>query len=171
MTKWYVYAHTNPLTGAVFYIGSGTGVRAHSSANRTTKWKLYVSHLLDKGLTYSISLLHICNTKEESLDLERIEIRSKLLSGHALLNTQVYDDKTIDTEFDRIEEVNLTETSSFICRKRKSVGLTQRTLASKAGVGLRFVRELEQGKRTLRLDKVNQVLNLFGSKLIPREKT
>ncbi|MBK8514705.1 MAG: helix-turn-helix transcriptional regulator [Saprospiraceae bacterium] len=35
-------------------------------------------------------------------------------------------------------------------------------LAEKAGVGLRFVRELEQGKETLRLDKVNQVLNLFG---------
>ena len=38
-------------------------------------------------------------------------------------------------------------------------------LFEKSGVGLRFVRELEQGKKTLRLDKVNQVLNLFGSKV------
>lgn len=42
------------------------------------------------------------------------------------------------------------------------VKLTQPELAQKAGVGLRFVRELEQGKQTLRLDKVNQVLQLFG---------
>lgn len=52
--------------------------------------------------------------------------------------------------------------SAFIKQKRKSVGLTQIELADKAGVGLRFVRELEQGKETLRLDKVNQVLELFG---------
>ncbi len=46
--------------------------------------------------------------------------------------------------------------------KRGSVGLTQPELAEKAGVGLRFIRDLEQGKETLRLDKVNQVLQLFG---------
>jgi y4mF family transcriptional regulator len=52
--------------------------------------------------------------------------------------------------------------SSFVKEKRKSVNLTQPELAEKAGVGLRFVRELEQGKQSLRLDKVNQVLMLFG---------
>lgn len=50
---------------------------------------------------------------------------------------------------------------------RKQFGLTQVDLAAKAGVGLRFVRELEQGKETLRLDKVNQVLLLFGQKVGP----
>ena len=40
--------------------------------------------------------------------------------------------------------------------------LTQVDLAEKSGVGLRFVRELEQGKETLRIDKINQVLALFG---------
>ncbi len=57
--------------------------------------------------------------------------------------------------------------SDFVKQKRKSVGLTQPELAEKAGVGLRFVRELEQGKETLRMDKVNQVLQLFGSELGP----
>ncbi|MDP4208165.1 MAG: helix-turn-helix transcriptional regulator [Bacteroidota bacterium] len=52
--------------------------------------------------------------------------------------------------------------SEFVKQRRKSAGLTQPELAEKAGVGLRFVRELEQGKETLRLDKVNQVLQLFG---------
>ena len=49
----------------------------------------------------------------------------------------------------------------FVKVKRALVNLTQAELAEKAGVGLRFVRELEQGKETLRLDKVNQVLQLF----------
>jgi y4mF family transcriptional regulator len=52
--------------------------------------------------------------------------------------------------------------SEFVKMKRGSVGLTQPELAEKAGVGLRFIRDLEQGKETLRLDKVNQVLQLFG---------
>ncbi|MCB9312329.1 MAG: helix-turn-helix transcriptional regulator [Lewinellaceae bacterium] len=52
--------------------------------------------------------------------------------------------------------------ASWVKSKRKAVGLTQWELAAKAGVGLRFVRELEQRKESLRMDKVNQVLNLFG---------
>lgn len=56
----------------------------------------------------------------------------------------------------------MTNFSKFLKSKRKEVGLTQEELALKAGVGLQFVRDLEQGKRALRLDKVNQVLILFG---------
>jgi len=57
--------------------------------------------------------------------------------------------------------------SAFIKQKRSEVGLTQPELAEKAGVGLRFVRELEQGKETLKLDKINQVLKLFGYEVGP----
>lgn len=52
--------------------------------------------------------------------------------------------------------------SSFVKAKRNAANLTQPELAEKAGVGLRFLREMEQGKESLRLDKVNQVLKLFG---------
>ncbi|MGY4385226.1 y4mF family transcriptional regulator [Pedobacter sp. UYP24] len=55
--------------------------------------------------------------------------------------------------------------SNYLKKKRKSLNLTQEDLASKAGVGLRVVREMEQGKPTLRMDKVNQVLMLFGAEL------
>ena len=48
--------------------------------------------------------------------------------------------------------------SEFIKQNRKALGLTQEEFAMRAGLGLRFVRELEQGKKTLRLDKVNQAL-------------
>lgn len=56
---------------------------------------------------------------------------------------------------------------SFLKEKRKQTNLTQAELSVKAGVGLRFIRELEQGKATLRMDKVNQVLRLFGHELSP----
>lgn len=53
---------------------------------------------------------------------------------------------------------------------RKSAGLTQAELAKRAGVGLRFVREMKQGKPTVRLDKVGQVLELLGCELTIRRK-
>lgn len=55
--------------------------------------------------------------------------------------------------------------AEYVKQMRKETGLTQVDLSEKAGVGLRFVRELEQGKESLRLDKVNQVLGLFGSQV------
>jgi len=55
----------------------------------------------------------------------------------------------------------------FVKNRRKILGLTQEDLAKKAGVGLRFVRDLEQRKINLRMDKVNQVLSLFGHELAP----
>ncbi|MDO4230143.1 MAG: helix-turn-helix transcriptional regulator [Capnocytophaga sp.] len=58
-----------------------------------------------------------------------------------------------------------TDLAKFVKEKRRQLKITQPELAERAGVGLRFVRELEQGKPTLRLDKVNQVLALFGAEM------
>lgn len=52
--------------------------------------------------------------------------------------------------------------AEFVKERRKKLGMTQVVLADRAGVGLRFLRDLEQGKMSLRLDKVNQVLQMFG---------
>ena len=53
----------------------------------------------------------------------------------------------------------------YVRQQRKTHKLTQQKLADYSGVGIRFVRELEGGKATLRMDKVNTVLNLFGATL------
>jgi y4mF family transcriptional regulator len=55
----------------------------------------------------------------------------------------------------------------FVKSRRKSLGLTQKELAKRAGVGLRLVRDLEQGKKSLRMDKANEILALFGHELGP----
>ena len=60
-----------------------------------------------------------------------------------------------------------TRLISFVKKRRRTLGLTQQDLALRAGVGLRFVRDLEQGKKSLRMDKVDQVLALFGHQLGP----
>ena len=57
--------------------------------------------------------------------------------------------------------------AKFVKDNRKKLGLTQEEFATRAGLGLRFVRDLEQGKNTLRLDKVNQALVMFGMEAIP----
>ena len=61
----------------------------------------------------------------------------------------------------------MMQLSEQIKLRRKKYKLTQAELAQRAGVGLRFVRDLEQGKTSARMDKVNQVLALFGEVLAP----
>ncbi len=62
------------------------------------------------------------------------------------------------------EENNI---SMFVKKERRLAKLTQKELALKAGVGLRFIRDMEQGKISLRTDTINKVLKLFGKVLGP----
>jgi len=61
----------------------------------------------------------------------------------------------------------MNEIAEFIKQSRKAAGLTQEEFAIRSGLGLRFVRELEQGKQTVRMDKVNQALAMFGMVAVP----
>lgn len=60
--------------------------------------------------------------------------------------------------------------STTVKTLRKQYNLTQEELSLKSGVGLRFVRDLEQGKETLRLDKVNQLLDFFNFEMVATQK-
>lgn len=55
----------------------------------------------------------------------------------------------------------------YLKQRRREAGLTQEEFALRSGLGLRFVRELEQGKETVRMDKVNVALNMFGMEAVP----
>ena len=58
----------------------------------------------------------------------------------------------------------------FIKENRKAAGLTQEEFAMRSGLGLRFIRELEQGKGTVRMDKVNVALSMFDMEAVPGRK-
>ena len=68
------------------------------------------------------------------------------------------------------EVLAVNKIAQFIRESRKAAGLTQEDFAARSGLGLRFVRELEQGKETVRLDKVNQALAMFGKEAVPGKK-
>lgn len=61
----------------------------------------------------------------------------------------------------------MEDVANFVKTNRKKLGLTQKEFAVRSGLGLRFVRDLEQGKKTMRMDKVDQALAMFGMKLVP----
>lgn len=64
----------------------------------------------------------------------------------------------------------MNKIAEFIKQNRKANGLTQEEFAIRSGLGLRFVRELEQGKETVRMDKVNVALSMFGMEAVPGRK-
>ena len=57
--------------------------------------------------------------------------------------------------------------ATFVRESRKAAGLTQEEFAIRSSLGLRFVHDLEQEKETVRLDKVNQALAMFGMEAVP----
>ena len=65
---------------------------------------------------------------------------------------------------------SMSRIGEYIKEERKKVGLTQEEFAFRSGLGLRFVRELEQGKETVRMDKVNVALSMFGMEAVPGRK-
>ncbi len=64
----------------------------------------------------------------------------------------------------------MNKIAEFIKINRKAAGLTQEEFAMLSGLGLRFVRELEQGKETVRMDKVNVALSMFDMEAVPGRK-
>ena len=64
----------------------------------------------------------------------------------------------------------MNKIARFVKENRKKAGLTQEEFAIRSGLGLRFVRELEQGKETLRMDKVNVALAMFDMETVPVRK-
>jgi y4mF family transcriptional regulator len=77
---------------------------------------------------------------------------------------------SLDNQPDRVQNEHMNKIAEYIKTNRKAAGLTQEEFALRSGLGIRFVRELEQGKPTVRLDKVNQALAMFGMEAVPGRK-
>jgi y4mF family transcriptional regulator len=76
----------------------------------------------------------------------------------------------LDYRPDRVYNMRMNRIAAFMKANRKAAGLTQAEFAVRSGLGLRFIRELEQGKQTVRMDKVNQALAMFGMEAVPGRK-
>lgn len=63
--------------------------------------------------------------------------------------------------------IKMERLAEFVKRRRKQTGMSQQEFAERSGVALTVVRKIEQGKETLQLEKVNQVLKMFGHELAP----
>lgn len=145
MEKFIVYSHIDS-SGVPFYIGSGMIGRENEKGGRSKTWYHRVKHL--NGL-YGVRILSTHDSKQEALQEEQRQIglhRATVING---------------------QRGSYSMLGGHIKAKRKAVDLTQEEMATKAGVGLRFVRELEYGKGSVRLDTVNKVLRLFGEELGP----
>ena len=64
----------------------------------------------------------------------------------------------------------MNKIAEYIKKQRKMAGLTQEQFAIRSGLGLRFIQKLEQGKETVRLDKVNVALSMFDMEAVPGKK-
>lgn len=67
------------------------------------------------------------------------------------------------------EDRHLNKIAKFVKESRRAEGLTQQEFALRSGLGLRFIRDLKQGKPTVRMDKVNVALAMFGMEAVPGE--
>ena len=173
MTKYYVYSHINPLNNHPFYIGKGTGDRSFSKRGRSSEWKAYVNQLEKVGLTYSINIIKVLDTETEAFNYERVVIQKTLSQGFVLFNQQTgkstNEEKMLLTDEEYVpNEDNVNGAlATFVRTFRKKAKLTQKELANRSGVELSFIKDMEDGKPTLRLDVVNQVLRMFGHELSP----
>lgn len=182
-SKYIIYGLFCPFTDEIYYVGkSSVGLFRplqylnDSHSDKITEW---VEGLKKIGHLPDIRILERAITDSELRDKERFWIYKFIAEGKTLLNIQsvsaanvlkkiksqiLLNDDSIPTP------VTPTETiGAYVKRKRKIAKLSQPELARKAGVGVRFLRELEQGKETLRIDKIIVVLRLFGATIIPHE--
>ncbi|MCR5484684.1 MAG: type II toxin-antitoxin system Y4mF family antitoxin [Clostridiales bacterium] len=64
----------------------------------------------------------------------------------------------------------MNQIAEYVKKNRREAGLTQKEFAARSGLGLRFIRDLEQGKATVRMDKVNAALEMFGAIAVPGKR-
>ena len=69
-----------------------------------------------------------------------------------------------------MKDKKLNPIAEYVRTERKKLGYSQEEFALRSGLGLRFIRELEGGKPTVRMDKVNQALWMFGMQAVPGRK-
>lgn len=142
----------------------------HMSESHSSKVNEWIDSIKELGHKPDIEILEYVSIKDNIEEREKYWINKYLQKGALLLNTNLVSPVFINTKLDELLENTFIHPTkrigAFLKARRKMLNLTQKDMADRAGVGLRFVRELEQGhKTTFNIDKIQQVLNLFGCTL------
>lgn len=160
MMRNLIYALECPSTGKVYYVG----MSEHGLSRPYDHLKR--SHNDDvKQWVLSLGTEPVIRILERNIELgqlrtrEQYWIRTMLQRKEPLFNKLIPEERQLRFYDYRIGE--------FVKEKRRSLNLTQQEFAEKSGLGLRFVRDLEQGKESCRMDKVLQALQMFGATLVP----
>ena len=169
---YYVYRHKHPITKAVFYVGKGSGDRAYETSGRSSEWlNVRKEIVLSCGMDREVEIIHCFEDEEKALELESVEIYRAKLLGFTLVNKVKLGNPI--PKLETLTDDNISKEASFIPRivklKRKSLGLRQQDVACCAGTGLRFIIDLEKGKPTCQMNKVEQVLRVLGLTLSAAE--
>lgn len=167
-----IYGLYCPITKSLVYIGKSTKgldrpfehIEEKSHSKKVNEW---VSYLKSEALSPTVVVLEYTDNPSILDVKEKFWVQHKLNEGCVLLNQQLISPAFYKShEFSKDLQGDLIDISSFIRAKRKQLKLTQPELAAKAGVGLRFLRELEQGSKTnFNTDSIIKVLSLFGGRL------
>jgi y4mF family transcriptional regulator len=147
MNDFIVYGHRDTLNPGlkIFYVGSGRDGRQLDGSGRSKLWYAHVAEIHNDFDSVILS-------RHDTRAAARAEERQQIAMLPDLINGQ---------------RGATNDLGAYVRAKRKELRLTQGRMAQAAGVGLRFIRELEYGKATLKLAHVNKILKLFGTKLGP----
>ena len=170
-----IYALACPFTTEVHYIGKTTVGMSRpfsylSSEGHTKKLNEWIGFVKELGQHPIVQVLEYVPKEIDLSEREKFWIQKHLEKGALLLNELLVTPMFVNSKLDNIlNDIVVHPTDRvrrFIIDKRQRLDLTQKQLSDKSGVGLRFVRELEQGhKKSLNIGKIQEILNLFGCTL------
>lgn len=163
--KCYVYAHLDPVTKEVFYIGKGYDKRAFDVVSRNREWTKKHKELKSKGLIHEVRILHVCDTDREAFDKEQEEIRNSIADGKKLVNIKMQ-------TYARLRNEILEDFGSFVRENRKAMGVTQKQLGKLSGLPQTSISKIEIGLLNITLDTILKVTKALGFKMnFTKEKT
>lgn len=171
-----IYALCCPVTDEVHYVGKSTSglmrPMQHLSNSHSEKIRLWVSDLKELNHIPKIKVLEYISPFEDIDVKERYWIQYFLNNNSLLLNEVLITPLIINPSLDKIldgsndgRDIDILKISRFIKERRKSVNLSQKEFAEKAGVALTVVRKIEQGKTNVNFDGLLRISNMFGCTL------
>lgn len=167
-----IYGLYCPIRNKPVYVGMSTkGIdrpMEHIKDNsHNIKVKEWVTSLKHQTLSPTVVILE--HSIDESIlgQQERYWVQKFISEGNVLLNQTLITPKsfTVNKPIDPTDKLN--EVRSFIKIQRKMAKLTQKECSKNAGIGIRCLREIEQGTKTnFNVDIILKLLNMFGGSLI-----